>query len=480
MDVLQRWRRWIRPVCFTMYFICLIVALPLCIVELENEGAPTYLEAWFIGGLFVMMAVPISFWSILQHLVYYTQPDLQRHIVRVLWMVPVYALNAWFALRFPAAAIYLDTLRECYEAYVIYNFMRYLLNFLYREHPDLEQILERRRRVKHFFPFCCLPPWPRGRVYLNRCKHGVLQYTVVRPAMTILALLCELIGKYDEGNFNFSSGWSYIAIINNASQVWAFYSLILFYMGTKEELAPINPVPKFLCVKAVVFLSFWQSLVIAALVNLDVIPSSGTWVFYDSVEEVATGLQDFLVCVEMFVAALAHCYAFPHQPFAEGVGERGNCCTNCLSMWDVSDVRDDVIDHARYIGRGVQKQLIRGRSMEFDSTEMTPLLSSATTATNPPAPTTPHPPPDTRTASHPLTPTPTTSTSQPEGIAAPSDQTWKKVIDSTPGVNFSGEVCTNPGGTSGKMNPSDADGGEAKDGLTDICISDDDDQQTVA
>ena len=32
----------------------------------------------------------------------------------------------WFSLRFPSGAIYFDTFRECYEAYVIYNFMRFL------------------------------------------------------------------------------------------------------------------------------------------------------------------------------------------------------------------------------------------------------------------------------------------------------------------------------------------------------------------
>jgi hypothetical protein len=61
------------------------------------------------------------------HTEYYTQPKLQRHVIRILWMVPIYGIDAWFALRFQAAREYLDPIRECYEAYVIYNFYAYLM-----------------------------------------------------------------------------------------------------------------------------------------------------------------------------------------------------------------------------------------------------------------------------------------------------------------------------------------------------------------
>ncbi len=37
------------------------------------------------------------------HVEYYTQPRLQRHVIRILWMVPIYAVDAWFALRFRCA-----------------------------------------------------------------------------------------------------------------------------------------------------------------------------------------------------------------------------------------------------------------------------------------------------------------------------------------------------------------------------------------
>ena len=52
---------------------------------------------------------------------------LQPFVVRIMWMVPIYAVDSWLALRFMGAAIYLDTVRECYEAYVLYNFFSYLL-----------------------------------------------------------------------------------------------------------------------------------------------------------------------------------------------------------------------------------------------------------------------------------------------------------------------------------------------------------------
>ena len=50
----------------------------------------------------------------------------------------------------------MDTLRECYEAYVIYNFLCYLLNYLESEY-DLAEELRKMDPVRCPLPFCCLP-----------------------------------------------------------------------------------------------------------------------------------------------------------------------------------------------------------------------------------------------------------------------------------------------------------------------------------
>ena len=46
----------------------------------------------------------------------YRMPRLQRHVIRILFMVPIYAVDCWLALRFKELTIYFDTIRECYEA----------------------------------------------------------------------------------------------------------------------------------------------------------------------------------------------------------------------------------------------------------------------------------------------------------------------------------------------------------------------------
>ncbi|XP_009870432.1 PREDICTED: transmembrane protein 184C, partial [Apaloderma vittatum] len=295
--------------------------------------------------------------------------------LRVTFCVPLFL--QWIALKYPNIAIYVDTCRECYEAYVIYNFMVFLSNYLTNRYPNLVLIIEAKDQQRHLPPLCCCPSWAMGEVLLFRCKLGVLQYTVVRPFTTIIALICELVGVYDEGNFSFNNAWTYLVILNNMSQLFAMYCLVLFYKVLREELNPIQPVGKFLCVKMVVFVSFWQAVLIALLVKVGVISEKHTWE-WQSVEAVATGLQDFIICVEMFLAAIAHHYSFSYKPYVQEA-EEGSCFDSFLAMWDISDLRADISEQVRNVGRTVLGQ---PRKMFFpedhEQNEHTSLLSSST------------------------------------------------------------------------------------------------------
>ena len=38
--------------------------------------------------------------TVSMHMMNYVEPSLQRYAIRILWMVPIYAVESWFSLRF--------------------------------------------------------------------------------------------------------------------------------------------------------------------------------------------------------------------------------------------------------------------------------------------------------------------------------------------------------------------------------------------
>ena len=107
------------------------------------------------------------------------------------------------------------------------------------------------------------------------------------------------------------NGYPYLVVVTNFSQIWAMYCLVLFYKHYKTELKDIKPLAKFICIKAVVFFTFWQGVILAILVKADVITATETY----TVDQSSAGLQSFMICIEMFIASIAHVYAFPSKEF---------------------------------------------------------------------------------------------------------------------------------------------------------------------
>lgn len=292
-------------------------------------------------------------------------------------MVPIYSLNAWVAMIVPAAGIYLDSSREVYESFVIYSFMKYLLNFLQYD-TNLQQYIDHKPGPHHIFPLCWLPNCVGGRRFMVRCKHGILQYVVVRPITTLIAFLSQLFDFYGEGNYNPFSGYTYpvLLAINNASQILAMYCLVIFYTGYRHELDPMQPLAKFFSIKLVVFFSFFQSVVIAGLLEVPMIEETFRMLFPDLTDKVSLGrkMQELLICFDMLIASFGHLYAFSYKPFVEDEAEDGDamrrrlrssyeeenrngrsgksgisCCQALGSILDFSDEKSDVNEHFSHI-----------------------------------------------------------------------------------------------------------------------------------
>ena len=62
-------------------------------------------------------------------------------------------------------------------------------------------------------------------------------------------------------------------------------------------------------------------------------------------DELASGFQNFLICIEMFFAALAHAYAFPPRDYMDpGWAVKSGFVYSLKIMFNVRDVVDDVED----------------------------------------------------------------------------------------------------------------------------------------
>lgn len=73
---------WFRPVVVLLYSVFLLTALPLLVWALYKENANDTFKAWFVAGLFVLLTIPIFLYGLMKHLINYTQPHVQKYIIR--------------------------------------------------------------------------------------------------------------------------------------------------------------------------------------------------------------------------------------------------------------------------------------------------------------------------------------------------------------------------------------------------------------
>ncbi|KAK1881760.1 Transmembrane protein 184B [Dissostichus eleginoides] len=284
---------------------------------------PTFLmtpAAQAVSGFFVWTALILTCHQIYMHLRFYSSPREQRHIVRILFIVPIYAFDSWLSLLFftnDQYYVYFDTVRDCYEAFVIYNFLSLCYEYLGGESAIMAEIRGKPIESSCVYGTCCL----RGKAYsigfLRFCKQATLQFCVVKPIMAAVTVVLQAYGKYKDGDFNVSGGYLYVTIVYNISVSLSLYALFLFYFSTRQLLSPFSPMLKFLMVKSVIFLSFWQGMLLAILEKCGAIPQINSEEVSVGEGTVAAGYQNFIICVEMFFAALALRHAFTYKVYME-------------------------------------------------------------------------------------------------------------------------------------------------------------------
>jgi Organic solute transporter Ostalpha len=305
---------------YLAYFtlLTMLIVIPIVLYRALTDRKLD-LAAYNSAGVMVCGTVIMSLRLVYLHLTHWYMPQVQKYVVRILWMVPLYAIQSWLSLLFHESRIYIDTIRDFYEAFVIASFVYYLMELLGGQ-DALVQILAQKPASlgQHSFPLSLiLNPWEMGLEFMLQCKHGVLQYVAFKIVYTVLTYLFESMGVYGEGQFEWRYAYPYLCFLQNISVMYALYSLVMLFHAVNEELRyPVDwqPLGKFLCVKGVVFFTWWQGVIIFYLKDHGIIESLGSW----SSEDVAYGLIDYCVVIEMVGFAIAHSYTFTYQEYLPG------------------------------------------------------------------------------------------------------------------------------------------------------------------
>lgn len=268
--------------------------------------------AQLLASLFVWSAMLITCHHIYMHLKFSTMPSEQRYIVRILFIVPIFGFDSWLSLLSFEHDIYVyfDSIRDWYEAFVIYNFISLCYEYLGGESNIMSELRGKPIKNNWYYGTCCLTNRSYTIEFLRFCKQATLQFCFVKPLMSILTLYLQATGRYRDGDWSLHNSYTYITMVYNISVSLALYGLYLFYQATKCLLSPYEPVWKFLTVKSIIFLSFWQGCLFAILQKLGYLTPFLPGM---SPGAVAAGYQNFFISIEMFFAAIAFRYAFPYE-----------------------------------------------------------------------------------------------------------------------------------------------------------------------
>ena len=150
-------------------------------------------------------------------------------------------------------------------------------------------------------------------------------------------------GLYCDGDWNRHCGYIYISSINNTSVSISLYYLVLFYIATEERLAPFKPFHKFLSVKAILVMSFWQASLFQLLHLMELVPS-----------EYGGFFLNLIICGEMVGCAVAQAKAFPYTDYMDDRIDQSNSRHQkrnepnfCQKFFQIVFASRDVIDDAR-------------------------------------------------------------------------------------------------------------------------------------
>ncbi|QBM87060.1 Organic solute transporter Ostalpha [Metschnikowia aff. pulcherrima] len=309
---------------------------------------PIVLPHWIVtvSGWSSAFATLVILCSVFMHLRNYRKPFQQRLMIRIQWIIPLFAISCYSMLTNPTSMLnkyIIEPTREIYEAFVIYTFFSLLINMLGGA-KSIIIMTSGRPPVAHPGLFLYVLPdldISDPKTFLN-IKRGILQYVWLKPIICFGILFLELLGMYDVNDMSIRSLYLWFTIVYNISVSLSLYCLAIFWKILWNDLKPFNPVGKFLCVKLIIFASYWQGVILAILNFTGILPGNHS-PDESGAPNTGVSIQNALLCVELVAFAIGHWLSFSYKPFTISKIPNGRL-EFYYAFRDMIGIKDLVID----------------------------------------------------------------------------------------------------------------------------------------
>ncbi|OAA53124.1 hypothetical protein ISF_08965 [Cordyceps fumosorosea ARSEF 2679] len=261
-----------------------------------------------LAGACTALACLVSFVHMWRHATHLSVPRQQVKVMRVISLVPLYAIVNFLCICFPQAQVYLDPILELIQALCLASYFMLLCEYIspHNEGRDgfFSQIEIKDKKAE-------------GGVvqdgvkwFAQRCVM-IFQYPVIALGVAIATIITQVAGVYCqyESQTNFAKLW--LSIATTLSSGMAIAAVLLVAVQLKTHMPNLKPMTKLIAIKLVVGLAFLQQILFWILQSTHVLKETDTLTYAD----LHYGIPSLLSCLEMVPISFVVFWAYPVGPY---------------------------------------------------------------------------------------------------------------------------------------------------------------------
>ncbi|OAP59104.1 hypothetical protein AYL99_06402 [Fonsecaea erecta] len=313
---------------------------------------------------------------------HYLQPSQQKHVTRILLMIPVYSVSNLLAAIYYRKSIYFLLIGNAYAAFGLASFFNLLSSYIAPNLHEQKQYFRTVTPKKWNWPV----PWlqkctggsergllrnPRsGLTWFNVIFFGVFQYCVVLMITSVAGVIAQAFDRYcSEAPIQPAFAHIWILAFNSVSAIVSSYCLSQYHDQNVHDVRQWKTNFQFFCINIVLYLSTYQNLLISILVKFGAFTATARF----QTPDLNVSLPATLLCVEMAIISLLHLWAYPYRPYvknetwtrldgSEAGGEYKGGTFGVRALVDVLNWWDIV----KAIGRAAKWMVVGRRSRQAD------------------------------------------------------------------------------------------------------------------